>query len=278
MNTRALIISLAVFICVGAQAAWPCAGLFNRISQSFTNAWTGTMDTFKLTTGSAVSDLDAADYELFRRALGEQHKSLTQVLSGKEISALKAKGSWDKLKRAFSESRAALELDVQDLAILRRALGERNKPFEHLFTADEVQKMRDKGTLEQVKEALEGDGECLSGVRWQRRGEDEVSVAARSVFLFVGADPNSGWLADCGVQVDQHGFVMTGTDVMMARCRVTGQMLNPDGSLHGHLETTVPGVFAIGDLRAGSTKRVAAAVGEGAAVVAQLHAYLAVPR
>jgi thioredoxin reductase (NADPH) len=126
--------------------------------------------------------------------------------------------------------------------------------------------------------ALEGDGECLSGVRWQKKGEDEVSVAARNVFLFVGADPNSGWLADCGVQVDQHGFVMTGTDVMLARCRVTGQMLNPDGSLHGHLETTVPGVFAIGDVRAGSTKRVAAAVGEGAAVVAQLHAYLSVPR
>lgn len=126
--------------------------------------------------------------------------------------------------------------------------------------------------------ALEGDGECLAGVRWQRKGEPEVSSPARSVFLFVGADPNSHWLADCGVQVDQHGFVMTGTDVMLARCRVSGQMLNPDGSLHGHLETTVPGVFAIGDVRAGSTKRVAAAVGEGAAVVAQLHAYLSVPR
>ncbi|MES2316106.1 MAG: FAD-dependent oxidoreductase [Pseudomonadota bacterium] len=126
--------------------------------------------------------------------------------------------------------------------------------------------------------ALEGDGECLAGVRWRTSGEAEVSKPVRSVFLFVGADPNSAWLADCGVQVDQHGFVMTGTDVMMARCRVTGQMLNPDGSLHGHLETTVPGVFAIGDLRAGSTKRVAAAVGEGAAVVAQLHAYLSVPR
>lgn len=71
---------------------------------------------------------------------------------------------------------------------------------------------------------------------------------------------------------------MTGTDVMLARCRVTGQMLNPDGSLHGLLETAMPGVFAIGDVQAGSTKRVAPAAGEGAAVVAQLHAYLAVPR
>lgn len=126
--------------------------------------------------------------------------------------------------------------------------------------------------------ALEGDGECLSSVTWRCKDGSEVTRPVRRVFLFVGADPNSGWLADCGVQVDPHGFVMTGTDVMLARCRVTGQMLNPDGSLHGHLETTVPGVFAIGDVRAGSTKRVAAAVGEGAAVVAQLHAYLAVPR
>ncbi len=123
---------------------------------------------------------------------------------------------------------------------------------------------------------LEGDERGLSGVRWQHQSEPEQACAARFVFLFVGADPNTDWLQDCGVQVDQHGFIMTGTDVMLSRCRITGQMLNTDGSLHGHLETTVPGVFAIGDVRAGSTKRVAAAVGEGAAVVAQLHAYLAV--
>lgn len=123
--------------------------------------------------------------------------------------------------------------------------------------------------------ALVGDGSTLAGVRWRRRGDDEIAMPIKRVFLFVGADPNTDWLADCGVRVDPHGFIMTGTDVMMARCRVTGQMLNPDGSLHGHLETTIGGVFAIGDVRAGSTKRVAAAVGEGAAVVAQLHAYLA---
>jgi thioredoxin reductase (NADPH) len=126
--------------------------------------------------------------------------------------------------------------------------------------------------------ALEGGDECLESVSWRHKNGEEVRKPIRRVFLFVGADPNTDWLEDCGVQVDQHGFIMTGTSVMMARCRVTGQMLNPDGSLHGHLETTVPGVFAIGDVRAGSTKRVAAAVGEGAAVVAQLHGYLAVPR
>jgi thioredoxin reductase (NADPH) len=123
-------------------------------------------------------------------------------------------------------------------------------------------------------EALEGDGECLRAVRWRHRDGTVAHKTIEQLFLFIGADPNTGWLGDCGVQVDRSGFVMTGTEVMLARCRATGRMLNPDGSLHGQLETTVPGVFAIGDVRAGSTKRVAAAVGEGAAVVAQVHAYL----
>jgi thioredoxin reductase (NADPH) len=124
-------------------------------------------------------------------------------------------------------------------------------------------------------EALEGDGECLRAVRWRGQDGTRERRELRHVFLFVGADPNTGWLSDCGVEVDGGGFVMTGTEVMLARCREAGGMPDAGGSVRGQLETTVPGVFAIGDVRAGSTKRVAAAVGEGAAVVAQVHAYLA---
>jgi thioredoxin reductase (NADPH) len=86
-------------------------------------------------------------------------------------------------------------------------------------------------------------------------GVDRFDV--RHLFLFTGADPNTGWLRTCGVQLDAKGFVLTGAD---SAC---------------DLETTVEGVYAIGDARAGSTKRVAAAVGEGAAVVAQIHQMLA---
>jgi thioredoxin reductase (NADPH) len=75
------------------------------------------------------------------------------------------------------------------------------------------------------------------------------------MFLFVGADPNAGWLKGC-VAVDATGFVITGTSSLS-------------------LQTDKAGVFAIGDVRAASTKRVAAAVGEGAAVVSQIHQYLA---
>ena len=83
----------------------------------------------------------------------------------------------------------------------------------------------------------------------------EHRCALRHLFLFIGADPNAAWLAHC-VDADERGFVTTGTGALS-------------------LETSVPGVFAIGDVRAGSTKRVAAAVGEGAAVVAQIHALIA---
>ena len=88
----------------------------------------------------------------------------------------------------------------------------------------------------------------------------------RHLFLFIGADPNASWLDDC-VAVDEKGFVVTGAAFAQGNGAI-GRASLP-------LETNRPGVFAIGDVRAGSTKRVAAAVGEGAAVVAQIHSALA---
>ena len=85
----------------------------------------------------------------------------------------------------------------------------------------------------------------------------------RHLFLFIGADPNAEWLQNC-VAVDAKGFVVTGATFS----------IDAGGRAPLPLETSMPGVFAIGDVRAGSTKRVAAAVGEGAAVVAQIHQVL----
>lgn len=90
----------------------------------------------------------------------------------------------------------------------------------------------------------------------------------RHLFLFVGADPNAAWLAGCHVDVDAGGFVCTGQPGIGSAWTTAGREPLP-------LETNIPGVFAIGDVRAGSTKRVAAAVGEGAQVVAALHQLLA---
>ena len=119
---------------------------------------------------------------------------------------------------------------------------------------------------------LEQDADgTLSAVRWRHKDEDEQRGDVRHLFLFVGADPNTKWLADCGFALDEKGFLLTGSGLEASDLAPYGwDRRRPSG-----LETNRPGVFAIGDVRSGSTKRVASAVGEGAQVVAQIHAYLA---
>jgi thioredoxin reductase (NADPH) len=85
------------------------------------------------------------------------------------------------------------------------------------------------------------------------------------VFLFVGADPETEWLTSCGVAIDSHGFVLTGD-----------KAADPAGRHRpAALETSVPALFAVGDVRSGSVKRVGGAIGEGAAVVVMIHQHLA---
>jgi thioredoxin reductase (NADPH) len=109
----------------------------------------------------------------------------------------------------------------------------------------------------------------LAAVSWRdgRSGAVEQRPM-RNVFLFVGADPETRWLADCGIGLDSNGFVLTGAAVAHP---VNGHEPAP-------LESSVPGVFAVGDVRSGSIKRVGGAIGEGAAVVAMIHQRLAAAR
>jgi thioredoxin reductase (NADPH) len=107
---------------------------------------------------------------------------------------------------------------------------------------------------------LEGREDVLEVVRWRSGADgDEVRREIKHLFLFIGAEPKTGWLGAAGIGLDPKGFILTGE--------------NAGGRRHA-LETTRRGVFAIGDVRATSVKRVAAAVGEGAQVVAALHAVL----
>ena len=110
--------------------------------------------------------------------------------------------------------------------------------------------------------ALDGDRQSgLSGATFRDCADGTTrSYPLRHLFLFIGADPNTAWLDNC-VTVDVKGFVLTGKEA--------------GGGERTELETSIPGVFAIGDVRAASTKRVGAAIGEGAAVVAQIHQLLA---
>src|SRR6195256_1981364 len=104
----------------------------------------------------------------------------------------------------------------------------------------------------------------LERVRWKSRlAPDQHSFDVRNLFLFVGADPATHWLNGCGVTLDRAGFVVTGAQ--------SEQNL---GRPVPTLETSVPGVFAVGDVRSGSVKRVGGAIGEGAQVVAALHGFL----
>jgi len=119
------------------------------------------------------------------------------------------------------------------------------------------------------KEVVALDGDRANGLQaatFRDRDSGEThTYPLRHLFLFIGADPNTGWLKDC-VATDDKGFVLTGRGFTNSGAARRSAL---------PLETSVPGVFAIGDARAGSTKRVAAAVGEGAAVVAQIHSVLA---
>jgi len=96
-------------------------------------------------------------------------------------------------------------------------------------------------------------------------------VTANSLFVFIGAAPRTDWL-DGFVERDERGFILTGSDVMRQGKRPKGWTPDRDPFL---LETCVPGVFAVGDVRHGSVKRVASGVGEGSIAIQFVHAHLA---
>jgi thioredoxin reductase (NADPH) len=112
---------------------------------------------------------------------------------------------------------------------------------------------------------LHGDagGHLASATLRDRASGQTVEIATRHVFMFIGAEPNTAWLAG-RVALDDKGYILTGSQ--------TSSGLEKSNLLP--LQTSLPRVFAIGDVRSGSTKRVASAVGEGAAVVAQIHSLL----
>jgi thioredoxin reductase (NADPH) len=105
--------------------------------------------------------------------------------------------------------------------------------------------------------ALEGSNGDLESIRVRdRRSGDESWLDIRYLFSFIGAEPNTDWLANSGLKRDNQGFLIAGDEGRLP------------------LETSRQGVFAVGDVRSGSVKRVASAVGDGAQVVAAIHAYL----
>ena len=109
--------------------------------------------------------------------------------------------------------------------------------------------------------ALDGAHGALEAITIRERGSGkEIRQPARFLFSFIGAEPNTDWLQSSGIKLDSRGFVLTDEEV---------------GDDRLPLETSRRGVFAVGDVRSTSVKRVAASVGDGAQVVASIHKYLA---
>ena len=109
--------------------------------------------------------------------------------------------------------------------------------------------------------SLEGsDGKLEAVVLRDRASQAESMRTASQLFSFIGAEPNTDWLEGTGLKLDPRGFVLTGDEA---------------GDERYPLGTSRRGIFAVGDVRSGSVKRVAAAVGDGAQVVAAIHLYLA---
>jgi thioredoxin reductase (NADPH) len=116
---------------------------------------------------------------------------------------------------------------------------------------------------------VHGDGKLSAVVTEDKRTGERDSIQTRALFVFIGADPNTSWLAGA-IQLDDRGFIPTGpaalyldTDGNQVRTERQPMML----------ETSQPGVFAVGDVRSGSVKRVASAVGEGSMAIRQIHEY-----
>jgi thioredoxin reductase (NADPH) len=139
------------------------------------------------------------------------------------------------------------------------------KPLAATMSAYLIERIESLANVEVVTgaeiAALEGEGGQLEAIVWRDLASGaQARRQVRQLFSFIGAEPNTDWIAASGLRLDPRGFVCTGADA--------GEDRLP-------LETSRRGVFAVGDVRAGSVKRVAASVGDGAQVVASLHAYLA---
>jgi thioredoxin reductase (NADPH) len=124
-----------------------------------------------------------------------------------------------------------------------------------------------------VVSGLEGNGH-LSAVHTKGANGEQQTLTTNSLYLFIGADPNTPWLRGC-VDLDRRGFVLTGNGLPPGVSEA--ERWRAAGRAPFLLETSLPGVFAAGDVRSGSAKRVASAVGEGAMAVGFVHAHIARP-
>jgi thioredoxin reductase (NADPH) len=208
-----------------------------------------------IASGARYRSLEVADLDTFESSSVHYWASPFEgkLCAGQEVALVGA---------GNSAGQAAVYLASQAAKIWLLARGDDLATTMSRYLVDRISGLPNVEVLTRTQiAALEGTDGVLQAVRWRQHDSSvEVRRPVRHLFLFIGAAPNTDWLAGSGVALDSKGFVLTGPDA---------------GGNRRQLETTRPGVFAIGDVRSGSVKRVAAAVGEGAQVMAALHRYLA---
>jgi len=166
-----------------------------------------------------------------------------------------------------SAGQAAVFLAAHARRVFMLVRGDDLKRSMSQYLIDRISTTQNIQVLAQTElHSLRGDrASGLVGATWRDRRDGPLcSRDIRHLFLFIGADPETQWLEGSGIATDVNGFILTGPDAAME-----------GGGTPRSLETSVPGVFALGDVRAGSVKRVGGAIGEGASVVGLIHQHLA---
>ena len=253
----------------GAQLAIPleaarldCDNPDQLLRVELTNGHVAQARTVVIASGARYRQLDVSNLETFEGAGVSYWASPVEarLCEGEEVALVGGGNS-------AGQAVVFLAPRVKKLHVLVRGVGLEATMSRYLIDRIKALPNVELHTRTEVV-ALEGARATgLAAVTFRDRASGATRTCPlRHLFLFIGADPNGAWLQGC-VALDNKGFVLTGLDL-------------PDAASTRHraaftLETSVPRVFAIGDVRAGSAKRVAAAVGEGAAAVAQIHAALA---
>jgi len=211
--------------------------------------------TVVIASGARYRRLDVANLEAFEGSCVHYWASPLEgkLCAGQEVALVGA---------GNSAGQAAVYLASQVAKVWLLVRGPSLEASMSRYLVDRVAGLPNVEVLVQTEVcALEGEGGIMKAIRWRHLPSgEETRRPIRHLFLLIGAQPNTAWLSQSDVALDAKGFVLTGTDLENG---------------HRPLETSRKGVFAIGDVRAGSVKRVAAAVGEGAQVIATLHAFLA---
>lgn len=210
--------------------------------------------TVVIATGARYRRLDVARLEEFEgTSIHYWASPLEAKLSAGEPVALVGSGN--------SAAQAVVFLAAQSTSVTLLA----RRPLAATMSHYLVERIKQLANVEVVTgvevSAIEGADGQLESIRWREIATGaETRRPVAQLFSFIGAEPNTDWLQPSGLKVDARGFLCTGTDAGQDRLM---------------LETSRHGVFAVGDVRMGSVKRVAASVGDGAQVVSSIHQYLA---